>query len=98
MPSKSLLRWRREMIDAYYDAQTREILVPLAAAAREWESGDISNNGLIDEVARAHRATRSFDGSFVGGHDILETLIQANENWYVAWIQDHPRPVDDRPD
>lgn len=92
MLSKSLLRWRREMIDAYYDARFREILTPLASAAREWEAGDISNNGLMDEVSRTHRAARSFDSFFVGGHDIQEQLIQADETWYADWVQNHPRP------
>lgn len=95
MPSKRTLRWRREMIDAYYDDRYRTILTPLAQAGRAWEAGDLSNSGLLDEVKRVHRESRTFDSSFVGDHEILEQRIQSDEAWYAAWIQAHPRPEED---
>lgn len=95
MPSKRYLRWRREMIDAYHDARLREILAPLAAAARIWENGDISNEGLLDEVNNANREARSFDRSFIGDHDTQEQLIRDDEGWYISWVQAHPQPEDD---
>jgi len=97
MPSKTYLRWRREMIDAYYEERIREILQPVAGAAHAWEAGDLSSSGFLDEIFTAQRAARSFNGGFVGGHDILEGLIRADERWFATWVQDHPQPAESGP-
>ena len=84
--------WEQELIDAYYDYRWRQVLQPLHDDFQRWAAGELTHDDLNQAVHRTHKKNQELYTLFTANRKLLVPAIQMDEDWFVRWVKDHPRP------
>jgi hypothetical protein len=87
-----LYQWEQEMIDAFYDYQWHLVLDPLYELFQRWKACEVSHYEMDEAIHKTHKACQQVYSLFTEKRDFLVNIIQFNEDWFVQWTTDHPKP------
>jgi hypothetical protein len=87
-----LYQWEQEMIDGFHDYQWHLVLDPLYEQFQRWKTGEISHLEIDEAIHKTHKECQGVYSLFTNNHKFLVGAIQFNEDWFLQWEKDHPRP------
>ena len=85
-------QWEQTLIDAYYDMQYHRVLDPLYEKFQQWKSGELTHDDIDEAIHQTHRENQKLYSFFTQNRDMLVFLIERDEEWFPAWVADHPPP------
>ncbi len=85
-------QWEAALLVAYEEYRWRQVLEPLAEQLQRWCAGELSHADIDAAIHATHRETRHLYSFFGQSRRWLVTLIQADRDWFDAWVATHPPP------
>jgi hypothetical protein len=86
-------QWEQSLLDAYYDYRWRQVLEPLYQKFEHWKAGELDHMDMDEALHQTHKQTQEVYVFFTQKRDLLVRVIQFDESWFQAWMQDNPPPA-----
>ena len=85
-------KWEQALIDDYYDYRWRQVLNPLCEAFKRWEAGELEHGDMDQAIHETHKENQGLYSLFNESRSFLVGIAQWDEEWFDAWVADHPPP------
>ena len=83
-------KWEQALIDDYYDYRWRQVLNPLYEKFKHWEAGELTHWDMDQAIHETHKENQHLYSLFNESRSFLVGIIQWDEEWFDAWVADHP--------
>jgi hypothetical protein len=90
--NKAIRQWEQDLIHAYYDYSYHQVLDPLYEQFQRWKAGELDHEDINDAIHKVHKENQRLYVFFTRSRKDLMHMIQWNQEWFAAWVADHPPP------
>jgi hypothetical protein len=85
-------QWEQQLIDDYYDFACHIVLDPLYEKFQRWKAGELHHDDISEAIHEVHKQNQKLWSFFTNRREVLVFLIEADEEWFLPWMADHPPP------
>jgi hypothetical protein len=90
--NKAIRKWEQDLIDVYYDYYYHQILDPLYEQFQQWKVGKLTHEDMDQAIHNVHKENQKLYSFFTQRGKDLVWMIQCDQEWFTAWVPDHPPP------